>query len=84
MPPSITAADLAELLAQVIPDSPRITDPDTPFVLDSLMLTWLLHLLEERHGVALAGDEPQLDDELTLNELAELINGAARAETAPS
>jgi acyl carrier protein len=36
-------------------------DSDTELVLDSLAFTWLIHLLEERHGIVVAEeDEEQL------------------------
>ncbi|MFF8993530.1 hypothetical protein ACF09H_27065 [Streptomyces sp. NPDC014983] len=36
-------------------------DSDTELVLDSLSFTWLVHLLEERHGITVAeADEQRL------------------------
>lgn len=36
-------------------------DSDTELVLDSLSFTWLVHLLEERHGITVAeADEERL------------------------
>ncbi|MER6531841.1 hypothetical protein [Streptomyces sp. NPDC001508] len=34
-------------------------DDDTPFVLDSLTLVWLVHLLEEQHGITVDFEDEQ-------------------------
>lgn len=43
-------------------------EPDEPFVLESLALTWLVHLLEERFGLDADPDDSRMSG--TTNEAA--------------
>ncbi|WP_305783546.1 phosphopantetheine-binding protein [Symbioplanes lichenis] len=83
MGPLVTGAELADLLAEAVPDGPRIADPETPFTLDSLRLTWFCHVVHQRYGVSLDDDDAmRFEGGTTISELVDLINDMARGHEA--
>jgi acyl carrier protein len=50
--------------------------PDEEFALDSLALTWLVHLLEEEYGVLVDPADPRLCDATTLRTVLACIGDA--------
>ena len=53
--------------------------PDEEFVLDSLALTWLVHLVEEEYGVLLDPADPRLRDTTTLRTILACATGVGAA-----
>ncbi|GAB1690769.1 hypothetical protein [Krasilnikovia sp. M28-CT-15] len=77
----LTLRALAELLAEApVLDTVPASDPDQPFVLDSLGLTWLVHLLEDKHGITVDLDDSQLREPTTLRRLLGHVNVTADRE----
>ncbi|MGQ0839510.1 hypothetical protein [Actinokineospora sp.] len=73
---SVTLADLTELLAespaQVVP-----AEADSMFALDSLALTWMIHLIEERYGIAADPDDEALSGLTTVRAMHAHLCGLA-------
>ncbi len=55
-----TVHDIRALLAAHAPSSVDGLADDEPVHLDSLALTWLVHVLDERYGVHVDLDDPRL------------------------
>lgn len=58
--PLPTRPEIRALLATHVPASSGALADDEALHLDSLALTWLLHVLDERHGVRIGADDPRL------------------------
>jgi acyl carrier protein len=58
----VTRAEIRRILTEVrgAAASPDDIDDDEELVLDSLTLSWLLHVLEERHGVRFDPSEAEV------------------------
>ncbi|MFI9170780.1 acyl carrier protein [Streptomyces lincolnensis] len=69
--PLITTATVRALLSdrKIFPGVPEDLGEDAELVLDSLGLVWLLHVLEERHGLIV---EPSDEDIAGLTSLRRL------------
>ena len=80
----LTLDSLAELLTQAPTlETVPVSDPDATFVLDSLGLTWLVHLLDEKHHMTVDLADPRLLEPTSLRRLLEHVNGAAMREGTP-
>jgi acyl carrier protein len=58
--PLPTRPEIRALLAAHAPAGTAALGDDEALHLDSLALTWLLHVLDERHGVRIGADDPRL------------------------
>jgi len=60
--PPITADAVREMLAdrRIYPELPAVLADDTELALDSMGMIWLLHLVDERHGLVVRGTDAEL------------------------
>ncbi|MER6140597.1 acyl carrier protein [Streptomyces sparsogenes] len=85
-PPPITTDTVRDLLSdpRIFPGVSADLDEDAELVLDSLGLVWLLHLVEERHGLVVEPTDGDIADLTSLRRLTAYLRAtqADRAEKA--
>ncbi len=74
-----TRQEIRALLAAHAPASVDGVADDEAIHLDSLALTWLLHVLEERHGVRIDPDDPRLAQFGSIAEIERTVDAIAAA-----
>lgn len=67
----ITLEDVRGIVTQTLSmsDRPMAIDLDSPVVIDSFTLVWILHLLEERHGIQIAPEDEEFPSSMSVREL---------------
>ncbi|MCD7440452.1 acyl carrier protein [Streptomyces lincolnensis] len=75
--PLITTDTVRALLSdrKVFPGVPEDLDEDAELVLDSLGLVWLLHVLEERHGLIVEPSDEDIAGLTSLRRLTAYLRG---------
>jgi acyl carrier protein len=83
-PSPLTTDTVRELLSdrKIFPGVPDDLGEDAELVLDSLGLVWLLHTLEERHGLVVEPTDEDIAGLTSLRRLTEFLRAAqtGRAE----
>ncbi|TLS46760.1 acyl carrier protein [Streptomyces montanus] len=82
-PAPLTTDTVRELLSdrKIFPGVPDDLGEDAELVLDSLGLVWLLHTLEERHGLVVEPTDEDIAGLTSLRRLTEFLR-AAQADRA--
>jgi len=77
-PAPFTTDSVRELLADrnVFPGLPDDLDEDAELVLDSLGLVWLLHVVEERHGLVVELSDEDIAGLTSLRRLTDCLAAA--------
>ncbi|WLW53544.1 acyl carrier protein [Streptomyces sp. YU58] len=75
--PLLTTATVRALLSdrKIFPGVPDDLDEDAELVLDSLGLVWLLHVLEERHGLVVEPSDEDIAGLTSLRRLTAYLRG---------
>nr|AKC92648.1 putative acyl carrier protein [Amycolatopsis sp. SANK 60206] len=66
----ITVEDVKGLMTECLSMSDGLVeiDLDSPVVIDSFTLVWILHLMEERHGIVIAPEQADFPSTMTVRE----------------
>lgn len=80
---TFTTDSVRELLSDrnVFPGLPDDLDEDAELVLDSLGLVWLLHVVEERHGLVVEPSDEDIAGLTSLRRLTQYLSAAVPAPT---
>ncbi|MDX3242138.1 acyl carrier protein [Streptomyces sp. ME18-1-4] len=78
-----TTDSVRELLSDrnVFPGLPDDLDEDAELVLDSLGLVWLLHVVEERHGLVVEPSDEDIAGLTSLRRLTQYLSAAVPTPT---
>ncbi|KMS76493.1 hypothetical protein ACM01_04695 [Streptomyces viridochromogenes] len=79
---TFTTDSVRDLLSDrnIFPGLPDDLGEDAELVLDSLGLVWLLHVLEERHGLVVEPSDEDIAGLTSLRRLTEYLRAAERGE----
>ncbi|MEU4565457.1 hypothetical protein [Micromonospora sp. NPDC023956] len=66
----ITVEDARSIMTECLSmsDGPATIDLDSPVVIDSFTLVWILHLLEERHDIEIAPEQADFPSSMSVRE----------------
>jgi acyl carrier protein len=71
----ITLENIKGIMAECLSmsDGPVAIDLDSPIVIDSFTLVWILHLLEERHNLEIAPEDADLPSSMSARDFHEYL-----------